>query len=256
MQVIQHGNAPDEVLKRFINESKNASSYVKNLKEAKKLRYLVSIGKATHLEKVKLKRLEEELNSNKRYKLLTEKYYSNLVEDLEIGGDDKNVIRKKGSELLQTLPKFLRTGLELAYVNRNTELYKLLEDSVHLSDFIAILVLDSFLVDQGVDEVERFNILDDAFVNYAIPYDKVFEYLNRKGIVNFSKYTFRSQRAIKNIASDKPLYGLATLIAQGVVGDIDDVTDQLLFSRSWNNFGFDPVGMLSTVMTPALIRNL
>ena len=261
IQLMQLGNNPVAVVKGFFNEAINVVEYMKILREEAELSLSVDNGIATSAQARRQKHLKEQLNhtaySNIR-ELIGEGFFSNINEEVDLNKDkdSSNSIIARTDKWLSRLPRDMRTGIELAYMTRNTDIYKVFEESVHYSDFIARVVYNSFLLKEGVNKRDRMIRVSEAFVNYNVPYSKTEEWLNRKGIINFSKYAFGVQKSINRIKSDKPLYGILSLLLQNQIMDVEDISEQFLLDRSWRNFEFSPLDMLTTLITPSTVNNL
>ena len=76
------------------------------------------------------------------------------------------------------------------------------------------------------------------------------------GFVMFTKFTVRIQKAIKQLAAGNPVHSMATLLLQEVIGDMDDVTDQTIFTKNFGAMLGDPMGDLAHVFTPTLFETL
>jgi hypothetical protein len=73
------------------------------------------------------------------------------------------------------------------------------------------------------------------------------------GFVMFTKYAKRIQRAITKGAVKHPVNFMVSFLGQEFTGvDVDDITDQSLFTKEWSNIWYDPIDNLMRAITPTL----
>ncbi len=106
------------------------------------------------------------------------------------------------------------------------------------------------------------NVLN-SFVNYNLPNGKGEEYLNRIGVLMFTKFLKRMQRVIGTVAVKHPIRTLMNLALGSFLLDIEMIQDSSLLTRAMddNDFGFlgvlpvySPVDVGLNVFTPALVK--
>ena len=99
------------------------------------------------------------------------------------------------------------------------------------------------------------------FVNYNLPNGKGEEYLNRIGVLMFTKYVKRIQRVISDVSLKHPITGTATLLAAGFGMDLEMIQDQSFIIKAGDDYGLfgltpinNPVDVLMTVVNPPLVN--
>jgi len=113
-------------------------------------------------------------------------------------------------------------------------------------------------------DTRRHTTVLNAFVNYNKPSGAKEEYLNRIGLIMFTKYAKRIQKVIGGTAAKHPLNVLAVLLGEELVGvDVDTIYDQSVLDKSWYNLGLgqgdyipgmDLFDHVLTVVNPPLIE--
>ncbi len=108
----------------------------------------------------------------------------------------------------------------------------------------------------------RHTHLLEAFINYNLPNGKGEEYLNRIGVLMFTKYLKRIQRVIADAGTKHPIR--TTLLAvTSFFMDVDKIQDQSLLTKAVddNHFGFmgivplySPLDNFLNVVQPALVK--
>ena len=86
------------------------------------------------------------------------------------------------------------------------------------------------------DEMRRDVVLN-AFINYNKPSGAIEEYLNKVGLIMFTKYAKRIQRVIATTGAKYPIKSLMMLLGQEFIMDVETIQDQSVFTRSWYNMG-------------------
>lgn len=224
------------------------------------------------------------------------------VEDTTNENDrDSNRITSYIDSKLQYAPELVRDGLDIMFLTRKTAFYKVANEFLETSDLIARDVqnriekqsemkqadgqkilpdwwLDNkeegYKAKQRLQGEERINFLAEAkkqrhydliedFINYTKPSSKFEEYLNKIGILMFTKYVKRIQRIIFKTGSRAPI--LATLGAFGLVymGGLPSIHEQSFFVKDWydeslgpgNVFPiYGPIDQFMNFITPALLK--
>ena len=78
-----------------------------------------------------------------------------------------------------------------------------------------------------VEEVAR------TFIEYDIPTSRGLQYLNDMGLLMFTKFPLRIASVIMETIQDAPTKAIAFEIAQQVLGDIQDITDDNLIKKGY-----------------------
>ena len=108
---------------------------------------------------------------------------------------------------------------------------------------------------EGVNENDVLDAMDDIFVDFSYPTNKVFRYLDKTGVFMFSKYYWRIFRGIKRSIYRKAASTIAMKTMQWSTNyDIPDILDtpETLTSR----FGFDPFDQMTDLIEPDMFREL
>lgn len=112
-----------------------------------------------------------------------------------------------------------------------------------------------------VAEKSRHVNLLRYFVNYNLPNGKGEEYLNRIGILMFTKYFKRIQRVISDVSLKHPITGTLTLLAAGFGMDQEMIQDSSMLVKAGDDHGLfglvpvhNPVDVFMTVTQPPLVN--
>jgi hypothetical protein len=250
----------------------------------------------------RIKRLELEMEKNEVKELFDIGMYQAVVEDIDmykLGGTNR--VTDGMDMLTNKLPTIIRTPLQILYLSKETAWYRANQEILQLSDLVARDVMNRKQklmeqrqadgkadlpleyrklvgrVDQrrrvlGKEEREKFlkiakrsrhiNLLD-SFVNYNLPNGKGEEYLNRIGVLMFTKYLKRIQQVIANTSMQYPIRTLLTVTAAAFLFDPDKIQDQNLIVKGLddNEMGllgilpvYSPLDVVMNVVNPPLIN--
>ena len=138
-------------------------------------------------------------------------------------------------------------------MTEDTQVYKLLNNAVKMTDFVGRHVLYTYNVETlKMDKAEAAAQAIEEFINFAPPTHEMIDYLNRMGFLWFTKYGTRVLKTMKDNAVAKPFDVLMTLgqaSAMGfdtIFGSIPGVTKGLL-----SNVG-NPVSMFMSSLDESL----
>lgn len=247
-------------------------------------------------------RLEKEMKGNAVYELVEAGMYQSVVEDVETSRlNDTNKISVGMDKLLSKVPKIVKIGAQVAYLSQETKWYQFNQEVLQLSDLVARdvmnrkqkrvekemadgkLTMPKALRDElgGVQKGRvltgetrkkfmelskkaRLNNLLDVFINYNKPNGKWEEWMNRVGLLMFTKYIKRIQRVVFQTAAKHPIRSLMLIVAAGLAVDVDMIQDQAYIARGFGFGGdwspanivpvYDPAGTLMNVITPAILK--
>lgn len=215
---------------------------------------------------------------------------------------DSNKISDGMDKLLKKTPTIVRTPLQILYLSKETAWYKANQEVLQLSDLVARDVMnrkqkwiekeqangnkplplayrklvgrmserDKTRALKGEEREQFFRIAErsrhinllHSFVNYTLPNGKGEEYLNRIGVLMFTKYFKRIQHVIADASLRHPIRSTITLAATAFLLDVDKIQDQALIVKAVddNDFGlfgilpvYNPVDTLMRVVNPPLI---
>lgn len=111
----------------------------------------------------------------------------------------------------------------------------------------------------------RIYQLMDNYVNYTMPSGRIEEYMNRIGVLMFTKYLKRIQKVVINSVSNHPLKSSISLMLSGMVPGYEAFQEQSVLSRAIGLDGevsllnivptYDPLYHLANVFTPAIVKD-
>lgn len=190
---------------------------------------------------------------------------------------DANRITNFFDEKLEQLPKAISTGLDILFITKRTRFYKFTNEVLETSDLVSrdvqnrlekeieqkqvagVRRLPSWWLEKqeagynpkqkltGVDrstfleeakKVRHYDLVED-YINYSKPSGRFEDYLNKIGILMFTKYTKRIQRIMLKQSRKGPLKMLITGLITGRLG-IPSVYEQSVFVKDWYGDSLGP----------------
>lgn len=208
---------------------------------AKRQMLYTGLGNQKKLEQEVL-RLEQAIANNPLAEFINEGMMPSIVDDVALNQDDtfsfKSALERKFEKQLNNIPAGVRTTAEWLMVSPSTPLYQFLNNTTQLSDFTSKYVMYNYyrnnVAKKGrLDHDAAIQIASDNFINYDMPTSKGMQYLNDMGIIMFSKYNLRIQKALFRLLERKPARALLQALVMHNGTDIPYGIDPII----WNQLG-------------------
>jgi hypothetical protein len=206
-----------------------------------------------------LSRVEDSMSRNPLKDFIAEGLLPSYVEDLEVVNDSFSYKARMSSFLdsnTQFIPSPVKEAGKYLIVSPSTPLYKFLSNATQFSDFTAKFVLYEHLMNRKVNPMNREDALDAAdtmFINYGVPTSKFLQALNDRGIIMFTKYYIRIQRAILFLLKEHPTSAIAQTLLAAYAGVAGSLTPSL-FLNVGNPFGLGALNLPTILDEPILMK--
>lgn len=294
------GTQPRELIKMYIESTRDVRAYLRKHRELASLRNAKASGNINKLPIHKIKQLERELKDNPIHELYELGVYQAIVEDVSKEEfTSNNRLKQWYNNKTSSVPKIIKDGVNWVYLTEETQYYKFMTEVMQMSDLVARDVENRklklkadkqvngqdklpewFIKEYGgepkrklvgkekevfikvSDEMRKDTVLN-AFINYNKPSGSIEEYMNRVGLLMFTKYAKRIQRVIGQTTAKYPLKSLLSLLGQQFLLDVETIQDQSVFTRSWYNLGLSAddwipgkplYNYLEEVYTPTILQ--
>lgn len=204
-------------------------------------------------------------------------------------------------EQLGKAPAFVRTGTDILFVTRRTTYYKVANEFLETTDLMfrdvqnriekktevlqadGSKALPDWWLERQTDgyspkqrltgeerqlffreaEKHRHYELVEDYVNYAKPSSRLEEYLNRVGVLMFTKYVKRIQRIILKTSGNAPIKALVGILGFSYLGGLPSIHEQSFAVKDWygDSIGpgnvfpvYGPIEHLMNFVTPSLLK--
>ena len=238
-----HGIGLADILKDTVYALRAGMQHRKDnaLLTAKRQMLYTGLGDRKQLEQEVL-RLEQAIANNPLAEFINEGMMPSVVDDVALTQDDtfsfKSALERKFEKQLNKIPAGVRTTAEWLMVSPSTPLYQFLNNTTQLSDFTAKYVMYNYYRNNiakksRLDHDAAIQMASDNFINYDMPTSKGMQYLNDMGIIMFSKYNLRIQKALFRLLERKPARALLQALVMHHGTDIPYGIDPII----WNQIG-------------------
>lgn len=215
-------------------------------KDAAELRQLVTMQSAGYTGNVRdlehrIAELRSAMHRNPVREVIEAGMMPTIVEDVEADVEQfnyKSDFTKQVEKYTEGIPKPLQTAGRWLYMTHDTPLYKVLSQGTQLSDFVARYTLYQHSRNKKKDPLsheEALLLASDAFVNYDIPSGKGLQFANDMGLVMFTKYYVRVQRALQAAAINSPIRALSLGLVDNYFLGIQTILDSSLLTHNGIN---------------------
>ena len=238
--LMAHGVPASDIVKDTVMSIRAGISYRKDMALLTKARQnqRAGVGNFNELEQ-EILRLEDSIMRNPLRGFIEEGMLPTIVEDLDPESNHysyRSKLDQKASEYTDNLPKSVVTAAKWLMVSPDTPAYKFLNNATQFSDFSSKYVMYKYYTTKAKEKLsndEALQIASDNFINYDIPTGKGLQYLNDMGLVMFTKYNLRIQKALFQLLKKRPATAMAQAIFINSFTNLEAGIDPLI----WFNMG-------------------
>ena len=258
-----HGVPITDIIQHTKDSVLGGIQYRKDLAQITKLeaRQRSGIGDANQLQN-EINVLRNRMQKNPMHSFVEAGMFSGIVEDIDPSQDMysyQSSLQRKFEGKYEKLPKMLRTGLEYAFVTPSTPLYQFLHSSTQYSDFSAKYVLYKFYTEKAEKKLSHEDALQEAsdnFINYDVPTSPWMQYANDMGLLMFTKYNLRIQKALFKLLAERPASALSQAVLMNQFSSLPPGIDPIVFNQYGNPFRDGAFGFLDVWDEPFPIKLL
>ena len=219
IHLLTESNAP-KVAKMYVNNTQALLNYMKANKRKLELEYKVQTKTITEAEVKELARVKMSMQTSPIEPLIKEGMFTSIVEDLTtLTQEGMSQITEEIMKLpaIKKTPNGIKNIFKQLYMLKGTPVYEFMYHINQYSDFVARITeyqlqmercpykkeLQPTLYEKYEKKV--LNDLWDKFIDYRVPVNRVEQYLNDIGFINFAKYFRRIQRVIGSQLINNPV---------------------------------------------------
>lgn len=267
MLLLAHGIPPNDVVKHSLEAVRAGGEYRRLATQLVTLQNKQRAGDTSAKTVDEIHRVSNRIAKNPLIDLINAGMFSGIVEDIDTGSDSysySDELKRKYADKINAIPSSIRTAAATLVVSPSTPLYKFLYASTQYGDFAAKYAMYKYYTEKAKDKLshaDAINIANDNFINYDVPTSKGMQYANDMGLVMFTKYNIRIQKALFEIIGKKP----ATALGQAMAVDALNQTairagiDPIVFNNIGVPFRGGALGLLGAWDEPlpiAIIKHV
>ena len=232
------GVNPANVVKDSIRIWKQGRDYVELENELNDLRVKYQTAKdKTQIEK-EMRDIYTRIGKHPLSVYFKQGLMSSIVEDVKI--EDKDTYGSSWEEMLDEsidkyVPEKVKDAVDFFMMNRGSPLHNMMSHATQFSDFSAKVILIEHLKKQGMTDKQAIAEAQDVFVNFDIPTGAMMDYANRMGLIMFTKFFIRFQKAMVRALGRTPASTVLQHILVEHFTDQEGVLDPFVFNRLSNN---------------------
>ena len=244
MFAMQHGINPIDFAKKTIEAWKLLDQHELDMAQINEMLILEQGG--IKIDQAKLKGLRDKAESNGMHKFILNGMFTPIVEDINAADLRKgSPVDKVIDKISSKVPSKVKPIIDILYLNENTMIYKKMLKLIQYGDITARYAVYENLKDSEMYaslspserssklktkaekiELAKMRYLDEMLVNYSYNENKYLKYLNDVGLVMFTKYFFRTPKAIVKMLQHNSTIPALFQGAQQITGiDVVDPMD-------------------------------
>lgn len=206
--------------------------------------------------------IRNRMQQNPMHEFISAGMFSGIVEDIDPSTNMysyQSSLQRKFEGKYEKLPKMLRTGIEYAFVTPSTPLYQFLHSSTQYSDFSAKYVLYKYYTEKAPKKLSHEAAIQEAsnnFINYDVPTSPWMQYANDMGILMFTKYNLRIQKAMFKLIAERPASALSQAFLMNQFSTLPPGIDPIVFNQIGMPFRDGAFGLFGVLDEPFPIKLL
>lgn len=263
MLLMAHGANPSDIMKDTMLSVRAGIQYRKDtaLLMAARQKQRAGVGDFNQLEQEALK-YEDALARNPLASFIEEGMMPTIVEDVDPDTNHysyKSKLQQRVDDATSAVPQSVKTAAKWAFVSPDTPLYQFLNNATQFSDFSAKYVMYQYYTKKAKEKLshdEALQIASDNFVNYDVPTAKGLQYLNDMGVVMFTKYNIRIQKALFQLMKKRPAAVMAQAMFINSFTNLEAGIDPLIWFNMGNPMRSGAIGLPSALDEPLPIKML
>lgn len=263
MLLSAHGVSPSDIVKDTLLSVRSGLQYRRDMANllAAQQNLRAGIGNEKKLEQDILK-YQDSLSRNPLASFIEEGMMPTIVEDIDPDTNlysYKSKLQQRLDSVTSNVPKSVKTAAKWAFVSPDTPLYKFLNNATQFSDFSAKYSLYKYYTTKAKEKLskdEALQIASDNFINYDVPTAKGLQYLNDMGVVMFTKYNLRIQKALFQLLKKRPATAMIQALFINSFTNMEAGIDPLLWFNLGNPVRDGAFGLPSALDEPMPIKML
>ena len=258
-----HGVPPSDIVKHTIEAVKAGGEYRKASAELIKLqnRQRIEVGNADEIQQ-RINMLQQRIDKNPLIDVIRGGMFSGIVEDIDPDNESYTFasgLERKYEGVINKVPKTVRNVAKHAFVQPGTPMYQFLHSATQYGDFAAKYAMYKYYTEKAPKLLSHDQAIAKAgnnFINYDVPTSQGMQYANDMGLLMFTKYNLRIQRALFELLAKRPASVIGQAIILGALTRLPAGIDPLVFNQIGNPLRNGPLGLLGALDEPFPIQIL
>lgn len=259
--LLAHGVNPKDIVKHSIEAVKAGGEFRKASAELIKLqnRQRIEVGNADAIQE-RINMLQQRIEKNPLIDVIRGGMFSGIVEDIDpdnMSYTYASGMQRKYEGIIDKVPKTVRNVAKHAFVAPGTPLYQFLHSATQYGDFAAKYALFKHYTEKAPQLLSHDRAITKAnnnFINYDVPTSQGLQYANDMGLVMFTKYNLRIQRALFELMAKRPASVIGQALIISALTRLPTGIDPMVFNQIGNPLRNGPVGLFGALDEPFPIQ--
>ena len=272
IHLLTESNLP-KIMSMYASNTRATYAYIKNQKRAMELEYKIKVKSITNEELRELNRVKSAMENSVIAPLMKRDMFTNIVEDIStLEQENMSDITTQLANLsvIKKTPEKLKNVFKQVYMLKGTPVFELMYHINQYSDFVARATeyqiqmercpYKKDISNKSYTEYENnvLNDLWDKFIDYRIPVNRIEQYLNDIGFINFAKYFRRIQRVIGSQLINNPVGCLMQFVRQFALKETvlksENIFTSNLLSKNYETLFLGPEKATYNAVLPGLFH--
>lgn len=259
--LLAHGVSATDIVKDSLLAVRAGISYRRDMANLMSIRQKqrAGVGDFDKLEQQALK-LEDSINRNPLKGFIEEGMMPTIVEDVDPSTDHysyKSKMQQRIDDATSGVPKSVKTAAKWMMVSPDTPLYQFLNNATQFADFSSKYAMYKYYTTKAKEKLDHdaaIQIASDNFINYDVPTARGLQYMNDMGVVMFTKYNIRIQKALFQLLKKRPATAMAQAVFLNSFTNMETAIDPLVWFQIGNPIRSGALGLPSALDEPLPIK--
>jgi len=274
------GGNPRHIINNYTKAWNELNMYIADRNERIQLEAR-KLSEQTNKYDMRIKEIDNNMNNMAIKPLIDAGLFTLIMEDAEADTASRNRLVKLMEDRTKDVPEIYKTIGNKIYMTDKTETFKFIYSAVNKSDFVArydqfvqmqVKTQKKFYKEHGrmmtkkelvISNKKITDNIREVFINYAYPDSALLSKMNKMGLIVFSKYAIRIQKAIMMLLYRHPIRAAAVMLGQEAlymttnIDTADIVDSSAVLNGPFSMFHhFGVMEMVKQVVIPPVFHEL
>ena len=258
-----HGVKPSHIVRDTLKSIKGGMQYRRDMTNITRLqnKQRTNPEQADAIQE-EINRLQVSIERNPLKEFIDQGMFAGIVEDVDPSQDMysyQSGLESKFGKYTDMVPTFLKDAASFLLVSPGTPHYQFLHSSTQYSDFSAKYVMFKHYSESATElmsPIDAMQMASDNFINYDVPSSPGMQYMNDMGLLMFTKYSLRIQKALFRLLAKRPAAAIGQAMLMDALTNLPPGIDPIVFNQYGIPFRDGALGLFDTWDEPFPIKML
>lgn len=258
-----HGIKPSHIVRDTLKSIKGGMQYRRDMTNIIRLqnKQRSNPEQAESIQE-EINRLQVSIERNPLKEFIDKGMFAGIVEDVDPSQDMysyQSGLGKKYEKYTDMVPTFLKDVGSFLLVSPGTPHYQFLHSSTQYSDFSSKYVMFKHYSESAKELMtpqDAMQIASENFINYDVPSSPGMQYMNDMGLLMFTKYSLRIQKALFRLIAKRPAAAIGQAMLLEALTNLPPGIEPIVFNQYGIPFRDGALGLFDTWDEPFPIKLL